>query len=247
MTAYLPIYTSVNYIYAKTGLSSTEVDLSTEENSKIIEDSENEVEYLTGRKFTDGATKTEILSGAKKDILGYAGQKSITINLTEYPVQSITECKTLNTDGTANTTYDTVSAAEIIAGTFESDDYWLETIEDPLTHTIIANGKIILKEEEFPVGNRNIKVSYTYGYGTVPVAIRDLATCLAGIRAWIRFLGGSYNYLNSYSIPQQNVNKGDFYQRGQNNIQNLTDEANRILDRIGRRPRILYYASGQDR
>jgi hypothetical protein len=243
--AYSPIYTSATNIYGRTGLTSSEVDLSVYD--YIIEDAELEVEYLTGRKWTNGTTKTEFFNGPKKDILGVSGQKATTINLTEYPIQSITEFKTLNTDGTASTTFATLTSVQVAAGTFDTTDYWIDTIEDPITHTLIPYGKITLKAQEFPVGIKNIKVSYTYGYSSVPVAIRNLATCLAGIRAWIRFLGGSYNYLNSYSIPQQSVNKGDFYDRGLKMIEELTKESDRILDRVGRRPRTLFYGSGADR
>ena len=101
--------------------------------------------------------------------------------------------------------------------------------------------------EEIPPGNNNIQISYTYGYTTLPTQIRTLACCLAGIRAWVNFMGGSYNYLNSYSIPQQSVNKGDFYDRAQKNIEALTNEANGLLDRVGRKPRTLFVSSGRDK
>ena len=75
----------------------------------------------------------------------------------------------------------------------------------------------------------------------------DLATCLAGIRAWLRFLGGEYNRLNSYGIPQQSVNKGDFYARGMQNIKLLTEEAERLYKRIGKRKITFFASSGGDR
>ena len=143
--------------------------------------------------------------------------------------------------------YSTLTSVQIAAGTYYTDDYWLDTMEDPITGSVIPYGKITLITDEFPVGMNNIKVSYTYGYASVPVAVRDLATCLAGIRAWIRFMGGSYNYLNSYSIPQQSVSKGDFYDRGQKMIDQLTNESNRLLDRIGRKASTVFFASSADR
>jgi hypothetical protein len=238
-------YCTYQNVYDKTGLTTTEVSSTLVET--FIEDAAAEIEQLTGRLWTSGNGKTEILDGPKKDILGTSGTKAITINLKEYPVQSIISFLILNTDGTTNKTYTPLTAASILAGTYDTTDYWLDTLEDPITHNIIPSGKIILKSDEFQVGNRNIKVSYTYGYATMPVPVNNLTKCLAGIRAWIYFIGGSYNYLNSYNLPQQSVNKGDFYQRGMQNIQMLTEESNRLLDRIGRRPRTLYFASGCDR
>jgi hypothetical protein len=238
---YTAKYCDATSIYTRTGLSVSDLDVTTND-SQIIADAESELEFMTGRKWTTGNTKTEYFDGAKKDILGVSGTKSVSLNLTEYPIQSITEFKTLNTDGTTITSFDTLTSIEITAGTYDSSDYWLDTQEDAITNLLIPYGKITLKTNEFPVGIANIKVSYTYGYSTVPQAIKNLAVCLAGVRQWIAFLGGKYNFLNSYSIPQQSVQKGDFYARGNQMINSLTEEASRILDRIGRRPRRLFFA-----
>jgi hypothetical protein len=243
MTAgYSPIYTSATNVYSKTGLSVTECNLSSDDILRnVIEDAEIEVEALTGRKWTNGVSKTEYFDGAKSDVLSYTGQKATTINLSKYPIQTITEFKVYDVDGTVTETYATLASG------FSTVDYWLDTMDDMISNTVVAYGKITLKEDEFPTGNQNIKVAYTYGYTTVPVMIRNLATCLAGIRAWIAVMGGNYNFINSYSIPQQNVSKGDFYDRGMKNIENLKEEANRILDLVGRRPRVLFFSTGANR
>lgn len=242
---FTPIYTSATEVYNKTGLTATEVNLTTYDT--ILEDAEAELERITGRKFTTGNSRTEYLDGPKTDILGITGNKATTINLSNYPIQSIISFQILDTNMSATSTYGTLTSVQIAAGTYYTTDYWLDTMEDPITGSIIPCGKITLISNNFPTGRNNIKVSYTYGYSSVPVAIRDLATCMAGIRAWIRFLGGSYNYLNSYSIPQQSVSKGDLYDRGQKMIDQLTLESNRLLDRIGRKPSTVFFASGQDR
>jgi hypothetical protein len=231
---------SATDVYNKSGLTVTESDI-TANDSQLINDGEEEVEVLTGRKFTNSNSITETLDGPKLDVIGTSGQKARTINLSFYPILTITSFLILNVDGTTNTTY-----AALSTGT-ETIDYWMDSQEDPLTRGISMNGKIILKNTEFPPGNRNIKVTYTYGYSTIPHAINNLACCLIGIRQWVKFLGGSYNYLNSYSIPQQSVSKGDLFQRGKQMIDSLTSEANAILDRVGRRPRRLFFASGMDR
>ena len=239
---YTCIYTSADRVYSKTGLTNAEVDLI--KNDYILEEAESELQMLTGRKFTDGNIVTEFQSAPKKDALE---NKPITINLSNYPVQSITLFNILNTDGTVNKTYATLTTANITAGTFDTTDYWLEISEDPLTNNQYPTGKITLKTDSFNYGTNNIKVGYTYGYTSVPVPVKSLATCLAGIRAWVAFLGGCYNRLNSYSIPQQSVDKGDFYARGKQMIDQLTGEANQLLDRVGRKPRILAFSSGGTR
>lgn len=245
MTIYTPIYTSIVAVYAKTGLSSSEVDLNDDNIMRaIIQDAEDELELETRRKFGDAQTVTEYFSIKRSDIVGNA-QSSIQLN--KYPVQSITALVVYDTQGNAITTYDTLSSAEVSAGTYISDDYRLELVNDPLSDTPVPSGRLVLLSDTFPEGDNHVKCTYTYGYASVPSAVRNVATCLAGIRCWIRFLGGQYNRLNSYGIPQQNVNKGDFYARGMQNIQNLTDEANRLLNIIGRRNRRIVASTGGTR
>jgi hypothetical protein len=239
-------YCFVTDCYTKSGLTSTQVDL-TINDYQLIQEAELEIETLTGRKFTASNTFTEYLNGGKKDIVGYTGNKATTCSIQYWPIQSITSFLILNTDGTTYETYDTVSAAEIIAGTYQSEDYWLDTIRDTTTGSIVPYGKVTLISDTFPTGTRNIKIAGTYGYTTVPAVVRNLATTMTAIRMWITFMGGQYNRLDSYAIPQQTVSKGNFYERGQKMITLLTEEANRLLDRIGRRPVRIGFASGEDR
>lgn len=245
MTAYSPVYTNSDHIYAKTGLTSAEVDL-TNFNLDLIQDAELELEELTGRKFTDANTRTEYITNPPRDAVGTTGNKATRIRVAMYPIESVTAFNILNLDGSLNKAYATLTAGQIAAGTIYTADYWLTGSTDPLTNLFVPNGRIELSSDDLTPGLK-AQITYTHGYATVPVPIRALATCLAGIRAWIRFLGGSYNRLNSYSIPEQAVNKGDFYQRGQQSINLLQEEADRLLDRIGRRPRILFYTTSGDR
>jgi len=238
-------YVTEQDVYNRCGLTISEVNLTT--NTNIINDSEAEVELITGRKFTNGNAVTEYLNGPKVDILSYAGQKAKTITISNYPIQSITGFSTLNTDGTILKTYANLSGAQIIAGTFDTVDYWLNTIEDQMTNVVIPFGKITMKTDEFMPGISNIKVTYTYGYSSVPADIRSLVSCIAGVRMWIQFLGGKYNRLDSYSIPQQTANKGDLFLRGERMINQLTQEAERLYLRIGKKARTMLFSSGLDR
>ena len=242
---YTPKYCTAQQVYNKTGLSATEIDLTS--NVDIIEDAEAELEALAGRKFVSGTTVTEYLNGTKKDILGYSGTQCVSFNLRFYPIQSITEFKFLDIDGSATDTFDTLTSTQVTNGTYYTEDYWLNTGFDSATTSVIPYGKVTMKTDEVPVGNQNIKISYTYGYATVPSVVRALATCLAGMRAWINFLGGNYNRIDSYSIPQQNVTKGDFYARGNQMVESLKAESELILARIGKKSDTLMMAATGDK
>lgn len=246
MAAFSPSYTDATTCYQKAGITVTQVDL-TANDYELIKEAEEEVESMTGRKFTSANAYTEILSGPKKDIIGYSGQNATSIHVSKYPLQSITALLLINTDGTTNTTYDTLTSVEVAAGTFESEDYWADTMIDPITGTLIPYGKITMKEVVIPTGTNNVKVSYTYGYSTVPALVKQLATVLTCIRMWTTFMGRQYNRLNSYGIPQQSVNKGDFYQRGMQMIEMFTKEADTLYSRIGKRPMRMFFSSGGDR
>lgn len=242
---YSPIYTSVVLVQAKTGLSNTEVDLTVDNNVQAtIKDAEAEVEMLTGRKFTSGNSFTEYFNGKDPDIIG---NSQTSLVLAHYPIQSISLFKLLDMNGDATATFENLTTIQIAAGQYDTDDYWVMSGNDTMTNATICLPKIVLKNYSIVKGISIAQITYTYGYTSVPTPIIDLATCLAGIRCWIKFMGGCYNRLDSYSIPQQNVSKGDFYARCKQNIEMLTEEANRLLDRIGRRPRTLFFATGDTR
>lgn len=210
-------------------------------NTDIIQDAETEVEELCGKKFTNGTTITEYLSTPRQDVFN---NSRTNIQTSLYPVQSISSFNLQDINGSITTSFAALTGASITAGTFQTNDYWLEVAREGLSNSVLPNGRVVLKTQTIAPGFNNVYIVYTYGYATVPNVIRDLAACLAGIRAWTNFLGGNYNRLNNYSIPQQTVSKGDFYQRGAQNIQQLNDEANRILDRVGRKARTLYFSTG---
>lgn len=244
MTDYSPKYTSVQYVQAKSGLTQKEFDFGNDYNIRAtIEDAESEIELVTGRMFTSGNSVTDFISFKRRDILD---NQRTNFRLQNYPVQSVTQMLSLNSDGTTAKTYTTLTAAQVTAGTFQNTDFWLETSFDELSRATMGNGRVILKSDAFDQSTAKIQITYTYGYAAVPVVVRDLATCLAAIRVWIQFMGGSYNRLNEYEIPQQYANKGNFYSRAKDNIAVLTKEAERLYERIGKRPRILLQSSGDN-
>jgi len=260
---YVPRYCVANDVYAKTGLSSIEVDFSVGNNMNIIEDAEFELEMLTGRRYDGANVMTDFVDGASADVIGRSVPNSFAMSdgtgsqinygrarglrVSNYPLQSVTAFNRLNIDGTTAKSYATLTSVQIAGGTTDTVDYWLELQYDVVSRMMVPNGRIILKTEDVIPGVRNYQVGYTFGYTAVPVTIRDLASCLAGIRAWVKFMGGCYNRLDSYSVPQQNVSKGSFYDRCVTNIANLRKEADDLLDRIGRRSRTLFFGSGGSR
>ena len=235
-------YCNFQDVYDKTGLSTTEVSSAIV--NELLLDAEAELEMLAGRVFTNNNNMTEYLSIKGKDIINLS---QTTVQLAHWPVQSVSLFNLLDMDGNALSTFETLTAVQIAAGTIDTDDYWLQTMNDPITNLITPNGKMTLKTSTISAGINNVKVSYTYGYGAVPQSIKNVAVCLTGIRVWLAFMGCAYNRLDSYSIPQQSVNKGSFYDRAKQNIDMLTEEANRLMDRIGRKSRSFFAASGDAR
>lgn len=235
-------YASSTDVYTRTGLTTTEIASATVD--ILILDAEAELEMICGRKFTNANSYTEFLSFKGKDLIGNYQTKW---NVTNWPIQSVTTCNLLDKDGSATTTFDTISAAEILAGTYESDDYWLEVSNDPLVNATKTTGLFTLKTATLPKGTNNLKVTYTYGYASVPTLITDLAATMAGIRCWVVFLGGQYENVNNYNLAEFSVNKGDLYTKGKANMDALKMRADALLDRIGRRARTLFFATGSDR
>ena len=242
--AYTFKYTTLTDIRNKAGLTTAEVADAIFDT--LGNDAERELETLTGRKWSSANAVTEYQDGPVQSVIDYptypsnlayntTGGYSNNVILHRYPVQSITEFKFLNQDGTTNTTLANLSAAQVTAGTYFTNDYVLDPI----------NAIIDLRSLTVPPRKKTVKVVYTYGYSAVPREINDLAACLAGIRAWIYFLGANYNRLNSYSIPEQSATKGDFYKRGMDMINYLTAESERIMQMpsVGIKQRSLFFVT----
>jgi len=235
-------YCSSADVYYRTGLSTTEIASAIVD--IMISDAEAELEAIAGRKFTNGNSITEYLSIKDKDLVGNY-QSSFSVS--HYPIQSITECKILDQDGDATSTFETLSTVDIATGTFHTNDYWLGIATDTITNLIKPTGRIILKTRTLPEGTNNLKIAYTYGYSTVPTIITDLASCMAGLRAWVYVLGGNYDGANSYNLSEFSVNTGDLYSRGKQNMEFLKTRIDDLFSRVGIKQRTLFFATGSDR
>ena len=235
-------YATTADVYTRTGLTTTEIDATTM--TTLLIDAEAELEMMTGKKFTNANAYTEYLSIKDRDIIGNY-QSSWFVS--HWPIQSVTLCNVVDSDGTATSTFDTISTAEIAASTFESEDYWLEASRDSTTNLNVPNGKFVLKTQTLKEGTNNLKVSYTYGYSSVPRPIVELASSMAGIRAWVVYLGGQYESSNSYNLAEFSINKGDMYIRGKQNMEVLKMRIDSLLNQIGIKERTLFFATGSDR
>lgn len=220
--AYAATYTSIAEVRLQCGLAVA--DVSDANITSFIQAAEAELDAFAGRSFMNETAVTEYLPAVPKDIMENSRTKFKT---SFYPIQSITACKFLNADGSVNTTMGTLTAVQITAGTYYTSDYWV----DP------AIGQISLTSLEVPsTGNMKIQIGYTYGYATVPYYVNVITAKLAAVHALVYFLGGNYNYLSSYTIPEQSVNKGDLYVRGMSLAKQLSEETQKLIDaKIGRR------------
>lgn len=220
------IYASLANIRYRCGLTISEVaDVAL---TQLENEAANEIDQVTGRKWTSGNTATEYYNGPKKDMFD---NKATTLMLNNYPVQTITEFLELDSAGATVTTF------AVWAGTgTQTTDYWIDA----------SIGKITLVDDEFEPGTKNYKVAYTYGKSGVPVEISTLCEVLSSVRAIIYFLGGKYNYLQSYSIPEQTVQKGDLFDRMLKLVAELEKEAQRLYDRIGKRAKAQIVVTGGD-
>jgi hypothetical protein len=235
-------YCTSTDVYTRTGLTTSEVPDATVQ--AVLLDAEAELEMITGRVFTNGNAMTEYITIGPADVMG---NKQSAIQLRFWPVQSIAAFQLQDSTGAATATFAALTGAQVAAGTYATTDYWLELSHNPITNTVVPCGRLKLKTYTISQGTNIAYVSYTYGYSSVPQIIRSLSATMTGVRIWLAFLGGHYGQINSYSIPEQSVNKGDFYARARQNVDMLTEQSSQLLDRIGRRSRTLFFATGGPR
>lgn len=223
------VYSTPSMVRLKTGLTTSEI--SDDDIQVLIALADAEIENTTGQKWENGTTITEYhslyLPKRADDIMPNR------ILLEHYPVQSITEFILLTSDNTTYSTLDTLSSAEITAGTYQSDDYYLQ----PTT------GLIELSTRNFDFVPNRAKITYTYGYDTLPLIVSDLSASLAGIMGWTKFMGGQYNRLDSYSIPEQTYNKGSITERITKNMESLKAHSENLFNQLGKKQRSQFYAT----
>lgn len=217
-------YCIISDVRLKSGISST-ADVSDADITSFITLSDSEINNTTNQNFGDANSALEYHNVYQPkradDILPNR------ILLKHYPVQSIATFTLLDSSGTASTTLAALSAANILAGTYMTADYYCD----------VTNGLVELTSKAFDFVPRKAKITYTYGFASVPAIVKELSASLSGIRAWIEFLGGNYNRLNSYSVPEQSYQKGDFYARGRQIIDDLTKKSEELFNQLMKKQR----------
>lgn len=225
-------YSSSSDVYNKTGLTGSEVGSPAID--YFILEAEREVDLFTGRIWSGSVYANEFYDGPTKDVFG---NKKTWILVRNYPILAIGSFNRIDAStGSLYTAYSGLSASDIASGIYKNNQI----------SVIPTIGKIQLVSDELYPGTMNYQVYYSFGMtGTaVPQEVRCITECIAGIRAWVNVLGGRYSWVNSYSVPETSVNKGDLYQRGQMMIENLRKEADDLLDKVGIRMRTLFAVTG---
>lgn len=77
-----------------------------------------------------------------------------------------------------------------------------------------------------------VTVTYTYGHTAIPSVIKQLTGIIAAMQALAEKMGGTFNSVNSYSLPEYSVNKGDQTGKLVTTFEHLKQKADWMLTRI---------------
>ncbi|HEC64124.1 MAG TPA: hypothetical protein ENI23_02390 [bacterium] len=222
-------YSTSSQVYVLGGFSETEVSGPNIET--LIAFSDAEIDSLFNRSFDDETPFTEYISlYLPKRADDIEPNRIIT---SYYPIQAITEFILLTSTSSTTTTLATLSSTMMEINNWQTNDYFI----DP---TI---GLIELSSRTLQYSPSKAKISGTYGYDTVPVYVQELSAILTGIRGWVNFLGGNYDRLNKYKLPEQEYDLGDFYDRGMKSVDKLTWRANALVSLIGEKYKTQFMAT----
>ena len=212
-------YSTSTQVFVLGGFSETEVSGPNIET--LIAFTDAEIDSLFNRSFDDETAFTEYISlYLPKRADDIEPNRIVT---SYYPIQSISEFILLTSTSSTTTTLATLSSTMMKINQWQTADYFI----DP---TI---GLIELNSRTLQYSPSKAKIRGTYGYTTVPVYVQELSAILTAIRAWVNFLGGNYDRLNRYKLPEQEYDKGDFYDRGMKSIDKLSFRANSLVSLIG--------------
>lgn len=56
---------------------------------------------------------------------------------------------------------------------------------------------------------QSVVITYTYGHSAIPRVIKQLTGLIAALQVLAEKMGGTFNSVNSYTLPEYSVNKGD--------------------------------------
>ena len=222
------MYSTTSQFRLTSGLTTTEI--SDDNVTVLINFSDSEIDSLFNRSFKDSTTFTQYVSMYLPKRADDICPNRILLDF--YPIQSITEFVLVTSTSSVTSTLSTISTG-ITETNWQTTDYFI----DP------RYGLIELNTRTIQFSPSKAKISGTYGYTETPTYVQELSSVLTGIRAWINFLGGNYDRLNKYKLPEQEYEFGDFYDRGLKSIDRLSDRANRLVALIGDKYKSQFFAS----
>ena len=218
------IYCQISDVRRACGVDSTSV-VSDTNITEFISDAEAEIDIWTGKVYTSTAA-TEYYEGIPQEISATQNidegvyfeiprEEKREILLDHYPVISITSLQWIDDDGTVNTSLT------------ENTDY----------HLWNSTGKVWIFTKNLPYGDnkKKVKIVYTYGTSSVPRIVQRLASVIAGIHALVYQMGGTYNDVTSYSLPEGiNISLGEPYTQLRETLNRLEKERDYLFNMIGR-------------
>jgi len=206
-----------DYKYYPTGYVDSDID-------RFIEASDAMIDLKTGKKFSNSNSVTEYFSGRPEKISSTTNVKEgqyyeVTteqkrlISLSNFPVQAITSLQFLDDDGTVD---DTLT---------ENTDFhlWTDTGWIWIFNTTIPKG----------MNRKKVKVVYTYGYSSVPTHVKRLSAITAGMMWLANMMGGSFDDVTSYQLPEISATKGEPYMNMRASFEKLEKEAKELWRYIG--------------
>jgi len=198
------LYVSVEEV--KTSLMASGVTMADDTIRNVIRGAMAEVDQITGRRFTNGNTRTEWFNTNTPNPDTEVRQ----LFLTYLPVQDVTTVKA----------YDT---AKTVVKTYADTDYWIDT-----------NGILELCTTDFQHQRRRIEVVYTYGYTSVPRKISKLCSVISQIEVMRSYMIEQDDKMTGFDISEiGSVQLGETYMTAQLAIKELEDQKKVLISEIG--------------
>ena len=76
---------------------------------------------------------------------------------------------------------------------------------------VTPGGNLYFMNNAEPYGIQNVKVAYNVGRSSVPFNVRQLTAAIAGINCLVNMIGGSFDDVTAYTIPDMSISKGEPY------------------------------------
>lgn len=163
-----------------------------------------ELEYYDGSSWT-AITPTESETGVEKLLVNGQLSWSAPGNWTKTTVNSSTSLYYLRIRITGGA----YSTAPSIEEVYAEDE--ISTWVNSRAVRVSEIGAVTFIDSYIPAGTKNLKVRYNVGMASVPYTVRDLTANLAALQALVRLIGGSFDDVTAYTVPQMSISKGEPY------------------------------------